>query len=396
MKLIFLFARRFFFGKKKHQSINLITRIAAGGIAVGSCALIILLSAFNGLEDWAIELNNNIDADLKALPSNYAFFELNAEKEKKLNQLLGPKNWSPIREGNALAIYGEQQTVVTIKGVSPHYFNICSLADVVVDGEATIGPDNFPKAIAGVGVAYQLGLSTVQFEKALQLYVPKEDADFNNLLAAFKQFRLPVAGIVQTQPEFDDRYILVPHSVTQTLFSDSAFFSSIEVKMPNGAQENDIKPKLRAILGSQFNIQNRFEQHQLLYKIIRSEKWMLYLILTLILIIATFTLFGSVSMIIVDKQKEIQTLRFLGLKQSRIQLIFFFTGLLITLIGAFVGILLGLLISWLQLKFSLVMVNEIDAYPILLNWRDFVLVFLTVLGVGALTSYIPSLKSSSI
>lgn len=396
MKLIFLFARRFFFGKKKHQSINLITRIAAGGIAVGSCALIILLSAFNGLEDWAIELNSNIDADLKAFPSNYAFFEISAKQETQLNQLLGTQNWSSIREGNALAIYGEQQTVVTVKGVSPNYFNICSLSAVVVDGDASIGTETYPEALAGVGVAYQLGLSAVQLEKALQLYVPKEDADFNNLMAAFKQFRLPVAGIVQTQPEFDNRYILVPHSVTQTLFSDSTLFSSIEIKLPVGLQESDIKSKLNGILGPQFSIQNRFEQHQLLYKVIRSEKWMLYLILTLILIIATFTLFGSVSMIIVDKQKEIQTLRFLGLKQSRIQLIFFFTGFLITLIGAFVGILLGLLISYLQLKFSLVMVNTDDAYPILLNWRDFVLVFATVLGVGALTSYIPSLKSSNI
>lgn len=395
MKLILLFAQRFFFGKKKHQSINLITRIAAGGIAVGSCALIILLSAFNGLEDWAIELNNNIDADIKAYQTNTALFKIDSQQEKALNQLIGPSNWSPIREGNALAIYGEQQTVVTVKGVSPHYFNICSLAEVVVDGDASIGSETYPKALAGVGVAYQLGLSTVQLEKALQLYVPKEDADFNNLMAAFKQFRLPVAGIVQTQPEFDNRYILVPHSVTHLLFADSLFYSSLEVKIPTGSDEATIKSKLKTILGEPFKIQNRFEQHELLYKIIRSEKWMLYLILTLILIIATFTLFGSVSMIIVDKQKEIQTLRFLGLKQSKIQLIFFFTGLLITLIGAFIGILLGLLISWLQIKFSLVMVNPDEAYPILLNWKDFVLVFATVVGVGAITSYIPSLKSSA-
>lgn len=392
LQTVFFFARKYFWGKKKYQSINLITGIASGGIAIGTCALIILLSAFNGLEQWAIDTNNLTDPELKISANNNSKFVLENQQKKALHELLGPDNWYASVEGNALAIYGDRQTVVTVKGVGKSYLQITPLDSLLVDGAPSLGIGDFPEAISGAGVAYQLGLSAGRFDRALQLYVPKDDADFNNLAAAFRQFRMPVAGIIQSQPEFDERYIIVPEDVARQLFNDSINVSQIECSLAKGISEKVVKQKLNAVFGDNFKIQNRFEQHEILYKVIRSEKWMLYLILSFILLIASFTLFGSVAMIIVDKQDEIKTLRFLGMPAQSVQNIFFTTGMYITGFGALIGWILGLIMCYLQIYFGWIKVNPVDAYPIVLQFNDFLLVFITVLVIGTAASYLPSLK----
>jgi lipoprotein-releasing system permease protein len=371
--------------------INIISGISVLGVTVGTAALVVLLSAFNGLESWVISLYDAFDSDVKIEHRSEKFFQLSDEKMKRLSAIEGVQYTMPVIEENGLLTYGEARFICTVKGVGSAFEKMSGIDSMMVEGRFSLGNDSSSNAILGSGVAYSLSLSLQSLSVPLDVYVPRPGATYTlNPAEAFSAGTLRPTGIFQIQPEVDTRYVIVPFAFAETLFDRRGKMSSIEIQLDKGIPSKQALAQISSILGSDFLVKDRFEQHDLLYKIINAEKWAVYLILTFILIIAVFNITGSLTMLIVDKSKDIRTLESLGADQSMLRKIFFTEGLLITLLGLVLGITLGLAIVWLQDKFSLVMISQFDAYPVLLKGIDILLIAITVIFIGATAAWFPA------
>jgi lipoprotein-releasing system permease protein len=371
--------------------INIISGISVLGVTVGTAALVVLLSAFNGLESWVISLYDAFDSDVKIEHRSEKFFQLSDEKMKRLSAIEGVQYTMPVIEENGLLTYGEARFICTVKGVGSAFEKMSGIDSMMVEGRFSLGNDSSSNAILGSGVAYSLSLSLQSLSVPLDVYVPRPGATYTlNPAEAFSAGTLRPTGIFQIQPEVDTRYVIVPFAFAEALFDRRGKMSSIEIQLDKGIPSKQALAQISSILGPDFFVKDRFEQHDLLYKIINAEKWAVYLILTFILIIAVFNITGSLTMLIVDKSKDIRTLESLGADQSMLRKIFFTEGLLITLLGLVLGITLGLAIVWLQDKFSLVMISQFDAYPVLLKGIDILLIAITVIFIGATAAWFPA------
>ena len=371
--------------------INIISGISVLGVTVGTAALVVLLSAFNGLESWVINLYDAFDSDVKIEHRSEKFFQLSDEKMKRLSAIDGVQYTMPVIEENGLLTYGKARFICTVKGVGSAFEKMSGIDSMMVEGRFSLGNDSSSNAILGSGVAYSLSLSLQSLAVPLDVYVPRPGATYTlNPAEAFSAGTLRPTGVFQIQPEVDTRYVIVPFAFAETLFDRRGKMSSIEIQLDKGVPSKQALAEISSILGSDFLVKDRFEQHDLLYKIINAEKWAVYLILTFILIIAVFNITGSLTMLIVDKSKDIRTLESLGADQAMLRKIFFTEGLLITLLGLLLGISFGLAIVWLQDKFSLVMISQFDAYPVLLKGIDILLIAITVIFIGATAAWFPA------
>ena len=371
--------------------INIISGISVLGVTVGTAALVVLLSAFNGLESWVINLYDAFDSDVKIEHRSEKFFQLSDEKMKRLSAIDGVQYTMPVIEENGLLTYGEARFICTVKGVGSAFEKMSGIDSMMVEGRFSLGNDSSSNAILGSGVAYSLSLGLQSLAVPLDVYVPRPGATYTlNPAEAFSAGTLRPTGIFQIQPEVDTRYVIVPFAFAETLFDRRGKMSSIEIQLDKGVPSKQALAEISSTLGSDFLVKDRFEQHDLLYKIINAEKWAVYLILTFILIIAVFNITGSLTMLIVDKSKDIRTLESLGADQSMLRKVFFTEGLLITLLGLLLGISFGLAIVWLQDKFSLVMISQFDAYPVLLKGIDILLIAITVIFIGATAAWFPA------
>ncbi len=371
--------------------INIISGISVLGVTVGTAALVVLLSAFNGLEGWVISLYDAFDSDVKIEHRSEKFFPFSSAKMEQLSSVDGVKYTMPVIEENGLLTYGEAQFICTVKGVGSAFEKMSGIDSMLVEGRFSLGSDSSSNAILGSGVAYSLSLSLQSLAVPLEVYVPRPGASLTlNPAEAFSAGTLRPTGVFQIQPEVDTRYVIVPFTFAENLFDRQGKMSSVEIQMEKSANTKQVLVEISKILGPNFSVKDRFKQHDLLYKIINAEKWAVYLILTFILIIAVFNITGSLTMLIVDKSKDIRTLESLGADQSMLRKIFFAEGLLITFFGLLLGITSGLSIVWLQDKFSLVMISQHDAYPVLLNWIDILLIGATVVLIGATAAWFPA------
>jgi lipoprotein-releasing system permease protein len=371
--------------------INIISGISVLGVTVGTAALVVLLSAFNGLESWVINLYDAFDSDVKIEHRNEKFFQLTDDKMERLSAIDGVKYTMPVIEENGLLTYGDARFICTVKGVGTAFEKMSGIDSMMVEGRFSLGSDSSSNAILGSGVAYSLSLSLQSLSVPLEVYVPRPGATYTlNPAEAFSAGTLRPTGIFQIQPEVDTRYVIVPFAFAESLFDRRNKMSSIEIQLGKSANSKQALAEISSILGPEFLVKDRFEQHDLLYKIINAEKWAVYLILTFILIIAVFNITGSLTMLIVDKSKDIRTLESLGADQSMLRKIFFTEGMLITFFGLLLGISSGLAIVWLQDKFSLVMISQFDAYPVLLKGTDILLIAITVILIGAVAAWFPA------
>ena len=361
------------------------------GVTVGTAALVILLSAFNGLESWVISLYDAFDPDVKIEHRSEKFFSDQLLSTQKLQQIEGVQYVMPVIEENGLLTYGDARFICTVKGVGKSFEKMSGIDSMMVDGHLNLGNDSSSNAILGSGVAYSLSLNLGSMATPLEVYVPRPGATYTlNPSEAFSAGTLRPTGVFQIQPEVDMRFVIVPFEFAAQLFDRSGKISSVEIQFKKGANQKKALQEISALAGSNFEVKDRFEQHELLYKIINAEKWAVYLILTFILIIAVFNITGSLTMLIVDKSKDIRTLESLGADQGMLRKIFFTEGVLITLIGLGLGVVIGLLIVVLQDRYSLIMISEYDAYPVVLKGLDFVLISITVLLIGALAAWFPA------
>jgi lipoprotein-releasing system permease protein len=371
--------------------INIISGISVLGVTVGTAALVVLLSAFNGLENWVISLYDAFDPDVKIEHRSEKFFSDQLVNTSKLQQIDGVQYVLPVIEENGLLTYGDARFICTVKGVGQSFVQMSGIDSMLVDGEMNLGKDSSSNAILGSGVAYSLSLSLKSMATPLEVYVPRPGASYTlNPAEAFSAGTLRPTGVFQIQPEVDMRYVIVPFAFASDLFDRKGKLSSLEIQIKKGSDQKEVLKQISTVLGPNFIVKDRFEQHELLYKIINAEKWAVYLILTFILIIAVFNITGSLTMLIVDKSKDIRTLESLGADQVMLRKIFFTEGLLITLIGLILGTASGLLIVFLQDQFSLVMISEYDAYPVVLKGMDLLLIAFTVLFIGAFAAWFPA------
>jgi lipoprotein-releasing system permease protein len=395
LNLPFFIARRYLISKKSHNIINLISGISMVGVAVGTAALIIVLSVFNGFESVVKSLFSVFDPDIEITIKQGKTFHPDQVNEDQIRSLPGVINYTQVVEENALLYYKKQQYLATIKGVDSLYQHNSPLDSLLVTGEMILQDDSLDFAVPGYGIAYFLDIDMNAPDNFISVYIPKRKGSITGLpQESFYSELIQPIGIFSVQQDFDDKYMLVPLRFARRLLDYSNEVTSIEIRLAKGADSKSIQQKITTMVGPEFRVQNRFQQQEVLYKIMKTEKWAVFLILTFILIVASFNVVGSLTMLILDKQKDIGILRSLGARDATIKQIFFLEGLLITLTGAIAGLLLGLLVCFVQLKFGLVKLQGggsfiMDSYPVQMMLTDFVYVFITIALIGIASAWLP-------
>jgi lipoprotein-releasing system permease protein len=390
MNFPFFIAKRYLISKKSHNAINIISGISVVGVCIGTMALIIVLSAFNGLSDLVSSLYNSFDADIEITAKQGKTFIPTAQQLQAIKKIEGIAYYSEIMEGNALLKYGEKQCVATIKGVDNNFVKMSSFDTLVSDGVFDLNNNNVVIG-KGLGNVLQTGLGEVF--TAISVYAPKRgkvstfDAE-----GGLNEQKVYAAGAFSINDEFDYKYVITNIDKARQLFDYTNEVTAIEMSLKPNANIETVQESIAMVMGSKFEIKNRRQQNALLYKTLKSEKLWTFLILVFILIIATFNVIGSLTMLIIEKKKDIGILHNMGADSQLIRRIFLIEGMLITFVGAALGILLGTLICWLQIKFSLVRFTEgyvVDAYPIKMQAMDFIMVLGVVLLIGFFAAWYP-------
>ena len=400
MRLSFYIAKRYLFSRKKRSAINIISGISVLGVSVGVMALVIVLSVFNGFDQVIRSLINSFDPDLKiVLKEGKSFLPEEAGKSKIL-ALEGVENLSEIIEENALIRYDERQYIATLKGVDDNYAEITGIDTMMRDGNFLLKDGKNSYAVVGQGVAYSLRVG-LTFIKPLVFYMPRRTGEISmiNPSSSFNRAVIFPSGIFSIEQEYDSEYVLLPIQVMRDLLEYPGEVSSLEIKIKDGFDQQNVQNEVKLIAGDSFQVLNRYQQNEVFYKIMRSEKWATFLILTLILIISSFNIVGSLTMLIIDKKDDILTLRNLGANEALIKNIFLVEGRLISIIGSAIGIEAGSVFSLLQQHFGIIKIGGsgtfiIDSYPVDYQLPDILLVWITVLLIGFFAAYIPSQKIS--
>lgn len=394
MNFAFYIAKRYLVSRKSKNIINIISLISVFGVAVGTMALIVILSVFNGFDDLIKSLFNTFDPEIEVTLKEGKTFSLSDTVLMDLNNIDGVGNVARIVEENVLLKYDDKYHPGIIKGVSDGYAALTGIDSMIVDGEFILKDEKNNYAVIGQGVAYYLSVG-LTFVSPLQIYVPKENASVSmDPNQAFSRKYIYPSGIFAIQQEFDSKFVLVPLQFAKELLGYDTQINALEVQLQENANVQDVKEKLQLLLGSQFAIKDRFEQNELLYKIMKSEKWAIFLILTFILIIASFNIIGSLTMLIIDKQEDIAILQSLGAEYSLVRKIFLFEGWFISIGGAIIGLVLGFLVCWLQQTFGIVPIDNagnfiITAYPVKMLFTDFLFILFTVIAIGFLAAWYP-------
>jgi len=371
--------------------------IATAGVFVGAAALVIVLSVFNGFESLVTNLYNTFDADYVITPKSGKTFVPDSMQLIAINQLQNVALVSEVLEENVLLKNGDKQYFATIKGVSPALQNMESLQKLIVDGTLKLEAGGLPYACLGQGVAIGLSLSSSNSLFPLTVYVPNRlgKPDLVNTANAFKILSINVSSVYSVQQDVDAKYFLVPISFARELLSYTKQVSALEIYQKNNVVDTDFQDKLKQIVGVAFVVKNKQQQHELLYKIMKSEKWAVFFILVFILIVASFNVIGSLTMLIIDKKKDIAILKSMGATMQTIKNIFLLQGMLITICGAIGGISLGLIVCFLQEQYGFIGLGSsgsfvVDAYPVKIIAIDILYVLATVLFIGFLASLIAS------
>jgi lipoprotein-releasing system permease protein/zinc transport system substrate-binding protein len=394
MRFSFFIAKRYFFSKKKHHAINWVSIISVCGVMVGTIALVCILSVFNGFKGVIEELFSNFDPPLEITAVEGKTFEPGDIKTVLTDPSID--TYCEIIQDNALVRYADKQQPVKIKGVPLHYTRINHLDSILIDGSFSIDDKYVHTAVAGIGLVRTLGAS-VHFVEPMWLYVPKRQAKVNVMQPdkAFHREFLYLSGIFMVQQEkYDQHLMLVSLDLARKLYDYPTCVTSIELKLKDNFDEKKTQSRLQQQLGNGYRIKNRYEQQEEFYKMLQIEKWVTYLILSFILLIAVFNIIGSLSMLMIDKKQDVMILQYLGATPSMIRGIFLMEGWLIAIVGAILGVLLGLLLCFLQMEFGLISLGGdgfvISEYPVQVVFSDVLLVFTTVVLMGFLAAFYPS------
>ena len=395
MRLPLFIANRYLLAKKSHNLINIITWISILGISVGSFALIVVLSAFNGLEKVISSMNNRLTPDLQISAVKGKTIDLTAFPLGQLKDIQGVDYVIPTITEDALLRANDKQHIGQVKGVGVEYQEIRQIEEIVYGENGLLLSDgDYDYAVPGAGVAWYLGINAYNPYATVRVYVPKRgNASQMSLENSFNSDVLTVRSVFSTEQEQDEKMVLVPFGWLSDLLEYEDKASNVELFTAPNADVKKVKKEVKALIGEGFTVKNQQEQQETLYKIMRSEKWTVYIILTFILILATFNVVGSLSMLMIDKRKDTEILKSMGADNRLIQRIFMNEGLLISVAGGIIGLLLGMILVLLQQQFGFVKFGTggnyvVDAYPVLLKFKDVLLIFATILVVGCTSAFL--------
>lgn len=394
MNLSFYIAKRYLYSKKRTNLINIISAISVAGMAIGTIGLIIGLSVFNGFDTLIKSLFSSFDADLKITLAEGKSFDDRNQVFSEIRQMKDVLFFSGIVEDNALLRYDNRQVLATIKGVGDDYSKMTGLDTMIVDGKFILKEGDKQFAVLGQGVAYYLSVG-LNLMDPISIYVPQKGRKSGSSIeGSFNQGFIFPSGVFSVQQELDSKYIIVPISFAREIFEIADKVNSVELKLRSGADSKSVQKEISAKLGSRFIVKNRYQQHDYLYKTMQGEKYAVYLILILILIIASFNIVGSLTMLIIDKKEDIAILQSMGADKKLIRNIFLFEGWSVSLLGAVIGTVLGLAICQAQITFGLVRLQGggsfiIDSYPMDIVPIDIALIFCSVVLIGFLAAWLP-------
>ncbi|MEQ9187536.1 MAG: FtsX-like permease family protein [Cryomorphaceae bacterium] len=392
MNLSLSIARRYLFSKGNRNVINIISGIAATGIAIGSFAMIIVLSAFNGLEALVSDLYTTIDPDIRISPAKGKTFDLEAAQLEGIAQWEAVEAAAPVLEETVFLQFKDHQTIVTLRGIPEAYLPNLDLEDFVIEGAHGLSDQGYPRALLGYGVADNLNLFISEGYEGVKVYAARRGAENAlNPQSRFVQKRIVPMGIVALNPEFDFKYFYTPFQFATEVLQYENRASFIDLSLREGADAVDVKSTLETTLGPDFEVKTRMELNDVIFKTNATEKWVTFFILSFILIVGTFNLIGSLTMLIIDKKKDISLLRSVGQTVADVQRIFLFEGVLITAVGAAVGIGLGVGLVLVQyyVGFFPLEGGLVEYYPVQLELLDVAAVVGVVFCIGILASIIP-------
>ena len=403
MNFPFFIARRYVFSKKSTNAINVISAISVVGVAVGTMALVIVLSVFNGFHDLVASFFTNFDPQIELMPKQGKTAPTDDPLLDKIRKMPQVSVHTDVLEDQGLAVYGDRQQMVTVMGVDDNFTQLTNISDILYgDGEFTLQAANLFYAIPGIRLAQDMGLGA-RFDGYLKLYAPVRRGQITDLEDPSDGFvvdSLISPGVVfaVNQAKYDRDHIICSIGFARRLFDQDGMLSSLQIRLKPGSDLAAVKKQMREIVGSKYRVLDRFEQQSDTFNIMQIEKVLAYVFLTFILMVACFNIISSLSMLIIDKKADAATLRNLGATDRQIRSIFLFEGRIISAIGAVVGILLGLLLCWLQQEFGLVHMGDsagsfvVNAYPVSVHYDDVAIVFVTVLLIGWGAAWIPTRK----
>lgn len=394
MRFPLYIAKRYLRSKSSNNAINFITYIAILGIVLGAASLFIVLSGFAGLKDFTLEFSSLIDPDLKVTPTSGKLLTLSDDVEKQLDNLNEVAFYSRIIEEQIIVTFDGKNYPAKIKAVDENYSNITSVDSIVSLGNWF--QQGTYQIVTGWGISANLSFGVLDYGKRVALSVPKPGkGQISSVEGAFSTEYALNVGVFDVNETLNDTYVYAPLFLGKQLLNyyDNQY-SSLEIKLADGVDEEEVREKLLSILGNNISIKNKIQLNDAIYKMLNTENLAVYLIFTLVLIVALFNIIGSIIMMILDKKQTLQTLYNLGATVKDIQRIFFLQGVLMTVIGGFIGLLIGYAIVWLQQTFYLVMITPSFPYPTAIKVENFLIVFMTISAFGILASKISSKRIS--
>ncbi len=399
MNFPFFVARRYLFSKKSTHAINVISAISVVGVAIATMALVVTLSVFNGFHDLVATFFTSFDPQLKVAPAKGKTVAADDPVLTQIRQLPQIEVATECVEDQALAIYNGRQAMVIVKGVEDNFNRLTHIGEILVgDGEFGLHAADMDYGILGIRLAESLATG-YSYEQPLKIYAPRREGQFDmtNPEAAFEEDQLYSPGVLfcVNQAKYDKNYIVTSIAFARRIFGQQGMVSSLELRLKPGSNFESVKSHISELCGERFTVKDRYEQQDDTFKIMKIEKFIAYIFLTFILMVACFNIIGSLSMLIIDKKDDVVTLRNLGASDHQIIRIFLFEGRMISAIGAVIGILVGLLLCWLQQQYGIVSLGStsgafvINAYPVSVHPEDIVIIFITVLVVGFLSVWYP-------
>jgi lipoprotein-releasing system permease protein len=390
-------AKRYIFSRSKNNAINIITRIASGGIIIGAMALFVVLSVFGGLREFSLSFSNDFDPDLKANPTTGKSFSISPDHEKKLKEINGIASFSKIIEERVLFLFDGKEQVTYLKGVDANFKNVNKASQKLFNGQ-WLKPDTY-QVVVGYGISQKLSLGLFDFNNPFEVFVPKPGkGNIENPEEAFNKDVLIPVGIYAINEELDSKYVFADLGLVQELLEyKTNQVSGIEFKTEPNVNEAEVISKIETVLSTptqKIQVKNRAELNATLHKMLNTENIAIYLIFTLVIIIALFNLIGALIMMILDKKANLKTLFNLGTEIKSLRKIFLLQGTLLSVFGGIIGLVLGIIIVVIQQQFKLIMITETLAYPVVFEFVNVVIVFVTIVSLGFIASLIASSRVS--
>ena len=393
MKLALFIARRYLFAKKSHNVINIISIISVAGVAVGTLALVVVLSVFNGFNDLVKSLHTTFDADLRITPAEGKVFSPHTVAFDELRAFPGVSSFAEVMEENVLLQYRGKQDIVMLKGVDSVFEAVTPIKEATYIGAFSLHTGEIEQAVLGTTIAAKLGVG-IYFLDPLEVYIPKREGSINilNIAEALSSDYLYPAGVFSIEQAFDSKYVFVPLAFIRRLLNYTDEVSAVEIRLHSGVNEQQMMRQVQQLLGDGFVVKDRYRQNEAVYMMMMSEKAIIYAILLFIVIVISCNVLGSLAMLIIEKKDDVRTLKSMGADVRLIRRIFLLEGWLISLFGVVCGIAGGLLLCYLQQRFSLLTVSGsllIDAYPVHVLWTDVLSVALAVAAIGFVAALLP-------